>query len=261
MPAKASIYDAIFAHFKKFKTYLVVLTVYSLFFYFFKHVLSGIFENLRTSPSIFSKIVAIGLDLLFLFFIKLIYMGFCGVISSTNKTLERKELVTARRAFITSLILNILIGGSIIIITIAETLLSPIILDYFGFVEDVTKIFIAVFHIIGWINFGNFLHSVSKVPIPFINISWFRVAETLLVLERAHNIIFHLNGIYRDYELDVLHESPLNLPGVEIKIYNVLLIIEVIVLIGQIFAYFLYFKGFQWIMYLKPKEKNVSNDE
>ena len=235
--------------------------MYSLVFYVFKHVLSGIFDNLRTSTSIFSKIIAIGLDFILLFIIKLIYMGFCGAISSTNKTLNRKELVTTRRAFIIALILNILIGGSIIIITITETWLPPIIFDYFGFVEDVTKIINAIFHIIGWINFGNFLHSFSKTPIPFLNISWFRAAETLLVLERVHNIIFYLNGIYRDYELDVLHESPLNLPGVEITIYNVLLIIEVIVLVGQIFAYFLYFKGFQWIMYLKPKEKNVSINE
>ena len=261
MQTKASIYDAIFAHFKKFKKYLIILTVYSLVFYVFKHVLSDIFDDLRASTSIVSKIVAIGLDFILLFIIKLIYLGFCGVLSSTNKTLNRKELVTARRAFIMALILNILIGGGIIIITITETWLPPIIFEYFGFVEDVIKIIIAIFHIIGWINFGNFLHSICKVPIPFLNISWFRAAETLLVLERSHNIIFHINGIYRDYELDLLHESPLNLPGVEITIYNILLIIEVIVLIGQIFAYFLYFKGFQWIMYLKPKEKKVCNDD
>ena len=261
MKAKASIYDAIFAHFKKFKKYLIILTVYSLVFYVFKHVLSDIFDELRTSPSIYSKIVAIVLDFILLFIIKLIYMGFCSAISSTNKTLNRKELVTARRAFIIALLLNIFIGGSIIIITIAEKWLPPIIFEYFGFVEDVTKIMIAIFHIIGWINFGNFLHSICKAPIPFLNISFFRAAETFLVLERAHSIIFHLNGIYRDYEFDILHESPLNLPGVEVKIYNILLIIEVIVLIGQIVAYFLYFKGFQWIMYLKPKEKKVCFDE
>ncbi|MHA1765135.1 MAG: hypothetical protein ACTSWX_08450, partial [Promethearchaeota archaeon] len=250
MSINPSIYDVIFAHFKKFKYYLIILTVYSLISYIFQHTLRGIFDELRTSPSILSKIIAIGLDLLLLFIIKLIYMGFCGVISSINKSFERKELLTARNAFITALILNILIGGAFIIITIAEPWLPPVILNNFGLIEDVTKILIAIFHIIGWINFGNFLRSVSKVPIPFLNISWFGSAETLLVIERIHNIIFHLNEIYRDYMIDILNKNPLNLPNFEINFHKILLIIEAIVLIGQIFAYFLYFKGFQWIMYL-----------
>ena len=190
-------------------------------------------------------------------------MGFYGVLSSTNKTLNRKEFVTARRAFITALILNILIGGSIIIITITEKWLPPIIFEYFGFVEYVTKIIIAIFHIIGWINFSNFLHSICKAPIPFLNISFFRTTETLLVLERSHNIIYPFNGIYRDYELDIFHKSPLDLPEVEITIYNILLIIEVIVLISQILVYFLYFKGSaeknEWVaINLIDKEKRYA---
>ena len=47
------------------------------------------------------------------------------------------------------------------------------------------------------------------------------------------------------HNIRYLTRKPIESTGVEIKIYNILLIIEVIVLIGQILAYFLYFKGFQ----------------